>query len=90
MPIQPKPGDEAVPPTIDLSEDVFTDEPAAEVAADEVAAEPEAVEVEVEVAEPEAEVEIEIEPAAEVEPEPEPVAVAEDAAPAESSEPASD
>ena len=27
MPIQPKPGDEAVPPTIDLSEDVFTDEP---------------------------------------------------------------
>ena len=29
MPIQPKPGAEAAPPTIDLSEDVFTDEPAA-------------------------------------------------------------
>jgi hypothetical protein len=28
MPIQPKPGDEAAPPAIDLSEDVFTDESA--------------------------------------------------------------
>ncbi|HEY8705295.1 MAG TPA: 30S ribosomal protein S1 [Gaiellaceae bacterium] len=30
MPIQPAPGAEAVPPSIDLSEDVFSDEPAAE------------------------------------------------------------
>jgi small subunit ribosomal protein S1 len=30
MPIQPAPGAEAVPPAIDLSEDVFSDEPAAE------------------------------------------------------------
>jgi small subunit ribosomal protein S1 len=29
MPIQPGPGEEAAPPSIDLSEDVFTDEPAA-------------------------------------------------------------
>src|SRR5690349_8139435 len=29
MPVQPKPGDEAAPPTIDLSEDVFSDEHAA-------------------------------------------------------------
>jgi small subunit ribosomal protein S1 len=28
MPVQPKPGDEAAPPTIDLSEDVFSDESA--------------------------------------------------------------
>ena len=27
MPVQPKPGDEAAPPSIDLSEDVFADEP---------------------------------------------------------------
>ena len=33
MPIQPKPGDEAAPPSIDLSEDVFADEPAAAAAA---------------------------------------------------------
>ena len=26
MPVQPKPGDEAAPPAIDLSEDVFTEE----------------------------------------------------------------
>ncbi|HEY2543552.1 MAG TPA: S1 RNA-binding domain-containing protein, partial [Gaiellaceae bacterium] len=32
MPIQPKPGDEASPPTIDLSEDVFTEDAAAPVA----------------------------------------------------------
>jgi small subunit ribosomal protein S1 len=47
MPIQPKPGAEAVPPTIDLSEDVFTDEPAAAAAAeaeDEVVVEAEVVE----------------------------------------------
>src|SRR3954465_8644445 len=30
MPVQPKPGDEALPPAIDLSEDVFSDGPAAE------------------------------------------------------------
>src|SRR5436190_1276545 len=29
MPVQPKPGDEAAPPALDLSEDVFADEPAA-------------------------------------------------------------
>src|SRR5437773_763787 len=49
MPVQPKPGDEALPPAIDLSENVFADEavPAVENEA--------AVEVEVEVeAEPEA------------------------------------
>ena len=33
MPIQPGPGEEAVPPSIDLSEDVFSDEPAAEAPA---------------------------------------------------------
>src|SRR5436190_627968 len=41
MPVQPKPGDEAAPPAIDLSEDVFTEEtPAPE----EASAEPEAEE----------------------------------------------
>jgi small subunit ribosomal protein S1 len=30
MPIQPAPGEDALPPTIDLSEDVFSDQPAAE------------------------------------------------------------
>jgi len=29
MPVQPKPGDDAPPPALDLSEDVFSDEPAA-------------------------------------------------------------
>jgi small subunit ribosomal protein S1 len=38
MPIQPKPGDEAAPPAIDLSEDVFTDETAATEAPEEPAA----------------------------------------------------
>jgi len=32
MPVQPKPGDEAEPPALDLSEDVFADEPAASTA----------------------------------------------------------
>ncbi len=32
MPVQPKPGDEAAPPTIDLSEDVFSDESGAATA----------------------------------------------------------
>jgi small subunit ribosomal protein S1 len=36
MPVQPKPGDEAAPPTIDLSEDVFA-EPPRPVAADDAA-----------------------------------------------------
>ena len=40
MPVQPKPGDEAPPPAIDLSEDVFADAPAA--TAEEPEAEPEA------------------------------------------------
>jgi small subunit ribosomal protein S1 len=31
MPIQPAPGEDAAPPSIDLSEDVFSDQPAAEV-----------------------------------------------------------
>src|SRR5437868_2237582 len=57
MPIQPKPGDEAPPPAIDLSEDVFADAPAAAAAADEPA-EPEAS------AEP-AEADSEAEPSAE-------------------------
>jgi hypothetical protein len=38
MPIQPKPGDEAAPPAIDLSEDVFTDETAPTEAPEEPAA----------------------------------------------------
>ena len=57
MPIQPKPGDEAAPPAIDLSEDVFTDETAAPAAEEETAA-PEAS------AEP-AEADSEAEPSAE-------------------------
>ena len=36
MPIQPKPGDEAVPPSIDLSEDVFADEPVAAAVEEDV------------------------------------------------------
>jgi len=44
MPLQPGAGDEAAPPTIDLSEDVFSDEAAvaAPPVADETVAEPEA------------------------------------------------
>ena len=57
MPIQPKPGDEAAPPAIDLSEDVFTDQTAAPAAEEETAA-PEAS------AEP-AEADSEAEPSAE-------------------------
>jgi len=44
MPVQPKPGDEAEPPALDLSEDVFTEEPAAEATAEaEAEADAEAV-----------------------------------------------
>jgi small subunit ribosomal protein S1 len=60
MPVQPKPGDEALPPAIDLSENVFADEAVAAVESEapveaqvEVEAEPEAV-AEPEAAEPEA------------------------------------
>jgi len=35
MPVQPRPGDEAEPPALDLSEDVFADEPAVTAAAEE-------------------------------------------------------
>jgi small subunit ribosomal protein S1 len=60
MPVQPKPGDEALPPAIDLSENVFADEAVAAVESEapveaqvEVEAEPEAV-ADPEAAEPEA------------------------------------
>jgi len=46
MPVQPRPGDDAPPPALDLSEDVFSDEPAA------AAPEPAAVEVAVSADEP--------------------------------------
>ncbi len=102
MPVQPKPGEEAEPPALGLSDEVFADEvpaaetlevPAAEAAPAEAPPEAEATEeepvAEVEVEEPAAEVE---EPAAEVE-EPaaeveaeEPVAEAE----AEADEPAAE
>jgi hypothetical protein len=39
MPAQPKPGEEAAPPAIDLSEDVFAEEAAAPEASAEVEAE---------------------------------------------------
>jgi small subunit ribosomal protein S1 len=94
MPIQPAPGEDAAPPSIDLSEDVFSDQPAAEV---------ELVESDVDTSvlvEPEAEVEsppvevveavVDEEPAAAVPDEPENVeseAAAETAAPG-SDEPA--
>ncbi len=42
MPIQPGPGDEATPPSIDLSEDVFADEPIAAVPLEEQSDEAEA------------------------------------------------
>src|SRR5581483_9134674 len=42
MPIQPKPGDEAAPPSIDLSEDVFSEETAAPEATVEIDSELEA------------------------------------------------
>ena len=55
MPVQPKPGDEALPPAIDLSENVFADEAVATEPepAVEAEAEPEP-EAEAEAAEPEA------------------------------------
>jgi small subunit ribosomal protein S1 len=67
MPVQPKPGDEAAPPTIDLSEDVFAEAEEAPPLEAEAEAEPEPevkVEVEVEV-EPEVEAEAEVEASAE-------------------------
>src|SRR5947208_1084502 len=64
MPLQPGAGDEAAPPTIDLSEDVFSDEGGAVAAV----AEPEDVD-EVAAGEPEAEPAGEAEPVAEAEPE---------------------
>jgi small subunit ribosomal protein S1 len=80
MPIQPAPGEEALPPSIDLSEAVFSDEPAAAASSVE-AEEPALVDAE---AEPEVEIEVEVEVEAEaeadVEPEPEASAAAEDAA----------
>jgi len=81
MPVQPKPGEDAAPPTIDLSEDVFSDE-AGTATAPEAEAE----------AAPELEVEAEPAPELEVEPEAEPeVAVAPEAAaePARAAEPES-
>jgi hypothetical protein len=76
MPIQPGPGEEAVPPSIDLSEDVFSDEPAGEalivgvVSSAPVEAEVEVPEAAVEAPEagveaPEVEVEVAPEPAPE-------------------------
>jgi small subunit ribosomal protein S1 len=66
MPIQPKPGDEALPPAIDLSENVFADEAAPAVESEDV--EPEAdvavePEAEVDSAQPEAAAEPGDEPA---------------------------
>jgi small subunit ribosomal protein S1 len=68
MPIQPKPGEDAAPPALDLSEDVFTEEFAAPVAAEA------AVAAEEQPAEPEPEAE----PAAQPEEPAEPTAVADD------------
>jgi small subunit ribosomal protein S1 len=86
MPLQPAAGDEAAPPTIDLSEHVFADDEAPVVEQEAVALEPEAV-----AAEPEA-VAAEPEPeAAAAEPEPEAAAAAdpvEAAAPEPEDEPA--
>src|SRR5439155_14131207 len=79
MPVQPLPGEDAAPPTIDLSEDVFSDEAGTATAPDAEAA-------------PELEVEAEAAPELEVEPEAEPeVAVAPEAAaePAPAAEPES-
>jgi small subunit ribosomal protein S1 len=71
MPVQPKPGEDAAPPTIDLSEDVFSDE-AGTATAPEAEAEA-APDLEVEAApelEAEAALEPEVEPDAAAEPEP--------------------
>jgi len=71
MPIQPGPGEEAAPPSIDLSEDVFSDEPAGKaLIVGVVSSAPVAVEVDVPetaVEDPEVEVEVEVEVEAEVE-----------------------
>jgi small subunit ribosomal protein S1 len=86
MPVQPRPGDEAAPPALDLSEDVFAEEPAV---AEPEAAEEHTAEAGAElgaVAEPTAEAELDVaeEPTAEAELE-EPAAVASDE-PAEGSD----
>jgi len=60
MPVQPMPGDDAEPPALDLSEDVFSDEPALPAGDEEPEAEAEA--------DAEAEAEAEPEPVAEAEP----------------------
>jgi small subunit ribosomal protein S1 len=79
MPVQPLPGDEAEPPALDLSEDVFTDEPAPP-SAEEQEADAEGAFEELEAEEPEAE-----EPEAE-----EPEAAAEAEVEAEGAEPEAD
>ena len=79
MPIQPGPGEEAAPPSIDLSEDVFSDEPAGKaLIVGVVSSAPVAVEVDVPetaVEDPEDEVEVEAEVEVEVELAPEPEAM---------------
>jgi len=79
MPIQPGPGEEAAPPSIDLSEDVFSDEPAGKaLIVGVVSSAPVAVEVDVPetaVEDPEVEVEVEAEVEVEVELAPEPEAM---------------
>jgi small subunit ribosomal protein S1 len=62
MPVQPKPGDEALPPAIDLSENVFADDAVPGVVSEPAAGD---------------EIPVESEVAVEVEPEPEPEAEAE-------------
>ena len=79
MPIQPGPGEEAAPPSIDLSEDVFSDEPAGKaLIVGVVSSAPVAVEVDVPetaVEDPEVEVEAEADAEAELAPEPEALTV---------------
>ena len=77
MPIQPGPGEEAAPPSIDLSEDVFSDEPAGKaLIVGVVSSAPVAVEVDVpETAVEDPEVEAEAEAEAELAPEPEAMTV---------------
>jgi len=81
MPIQPGPGEEAAPPSIDLSEDVFSDEPAGKalivgvVSSAPVAVEVDVPETAVEDPEDEVEVEAEVEVEVEVELAPEPEAM---------------
>jgi small subunit ribosomal protein S1 len=57
MPVQPRPGDDAPPPALDLSEDVFAEEPAVAVVADP---------------EPEVDPQSEVEPQSDAEPEVDP------------------